>query len=251
MPNSDPPAKWCLDCSRLSMIKVILADHQRIFCAGLASTLATEDDICIVGQPQSVEQLLRGLVSFLPHVLILSSAYLSRIDEIKRVCSLQRTAILVLEESNGNAFSGSSTGTPGILCRSASETAVVESVRQLARGGTAPPLVRNVQTEADPVGIRVRQRLSLYELRIIALVVQGHRNREIAALMVATEHSVKRSLRKIFDKTGVFGRLELALFVLHHRILQQAPAGLFLRPGSNATDGTGLRWPRGQSSLVN
>jgi len=68
----------------------------------------------------------------------------------------------------------------------------------------------------------VRQRLTSNELRIIAYVVQGCRNREIACRMGMTESGVKNSLRKIFDKTGVFDRLELALYVMHHRALINA-----------------------------
>ena len=54
-------------------------------------------------------------------------------------------------------------------------------------------------------------------------MVQGYKNREIALRMGSTEQEVKNSLRKIFDKTGVFDRLELALFVLHHRTLMACP----------------------------
>jgi DNA-binding CsgD family transcriptional regulator len=73
--------------------------------------------------------------------------------------------------------------------------------------------------EQDSVGLRVRQRLTLDELSIVSYVVQGHKNRDIAIRLGTTEQSVKYALRKIFDKTGVFGRLELALFVMHHRTL--------------------------------
>src|SRR5271166_6660291 len=81
-----------------------------------------------------------------------------------------------------------------------------------------------LEERQDPVGTRVRKRLAPSELRIISLVVQGFRNREIALQMSTSEQSIKNSLRKIFDKTGVSGRLELALYVVHHRALKQAAA---------------------------
>jgi DNA-binding NarL/FixJ family response regulator len=84
--------------------------------------------------------------------------------------------------------------------------------------------VRGHPNEAalDPVGTRVRYRLTPNELRIISYVIQGFRNREIATRMGMTESGVKNSLRRIFDKTGVFDRLELALYVMHHRALINA-----------------------------
>jgi DNA-binding NarL/FixJ family response regulator len=78
----------------------------------------------------------------------------------------------------------------------------------------------------DLVGIRVRDRLSEKELRIIAAVVRGYKNREIAAQLDTSEQVVKNALRVIFDKIGVSDRLELALFVLHHRMLAHATAAV-------------------------
>jgi DNA-binding CsgD family transcriptional regulator len=61
-------------------------------------------------------------------------------------------------------------------------------------------------------------------MRIVALIVQGCKNREIATRLKTTEQVIKNYLRSIYDKTGVSDRLELALFTLHHRVLAQAAA---------------------------
>jgi DNA-binding CsgD family transcriptional regulator len=61
-------------------------------------------------------------------------------------------------------------------------------------------------------------------MRIVALIVQGCKNREIAIRLKTTEQVIKNYLRSIYDKTGVSDRLELALFTLHHRVLAQAAA---------------------------
>jgi DNA-binding NarL/FixJ family response regulator len=74
------------------------------------------------------------------------------------------------------------------------------------------------------VGTRVRDRLTPKEMRIVALIVQGCKNREIAVRLKTTEQVIKNYLRSIYDKTGVSDRLELALFTIHHRVLAQAAA---------------------------
>jgi len=206
------------------MINVILADHLRIFRIGMASALASEEDIRVVGQPQSIQQLMHGLERLHPPVLVLSSAFLAGIDSIRHICDSRQTAILLLEEHGETAVPQFSPDVQGFIQRSADEGTVVRCIRHLARGGRVLRLVRGHSSEAmvDPVGIRVRQRLTPNELRIIAHVVQGFRNREIATRMRMTESGVKNSLRKIFDKTGVFDRLELALYVMHHRALINA-----------------------------
>ena len=50
------------------------------------------------------------------------------------------------------------------------------------------------------------------EKRIIALVAQGLKNSDIAAIVGTTEYVVKNYLKTIFDKTGMWTRLELALW---------------------------------------
>ena len=74
------------------------------------------------------------------------------------------------------------------------------------------------------------KRLSDRELQIIAAIVQGYKNREIAAQLYTSEQVVKNALRSIFDKIGVWDRLELALFVRDHRILGPATASVALEP---------------------
>lgn len=60
------------------------------------------------------------------------------------------------------------------------------------------------------------EQLNRTEIRVAALVWQGHTNPEIAAKLGATEQVIKNHLRSIFDKLGVWSRLELALYVASH-----------------------------------
>ena len=57
-------------------------------------------------------------------------------------------------------------------------------------------------------------------MQIIAGVTQGLRNKDIAQEVGTTEQVVKNYLRKIYDKLGVSDRLELALYCMHHRLLE-------------------------------
>ena len=108
-----------------SMINVILADHQRIFRIGMASALAAEDDIRIVGQPQSIDQLMHGLEWLHPHVLVLSSAFVERIDAIRHICDARQTAILLLEDHGETVVPQFSPDVQGFIERSADEATVV------------------------------------------------------------------------------------------------------------------------------
>ena len=112
-------------------------------------------------------------------------------------------------------------GFRGVVFRSVTGPALVECVRRVAAGDTWLPtqVAQPESPEEDLVGARVRDRLTPKEMRIVALIVQGCKNREIAMRLKTTEQVIKNYLRSIYDKTGVGDRLELAFFTIHHRVL--------------------------------
>jgi DNA-binding NarL/FixJ family response regulator len=50
------------------------------------------------------------------------------------------------------------------------------------------------------------------EYRVIELVAQGLKNGEVANAVGTTEHVIKNYLRAIYDKLGLWNRVELALW---------------------------------------
>jgi DNA-binding NarL/FixJ family response regulator len=55
------------------------------------------------------------------------------------------------------------------------------------------------------------------EQRVIELVAQGLKNSEVAEAIGTTEHVIKNYLRVIYDKLGLWNRVELALWYEAHR----------------------------------
>ena len=58
------------------------------------------------------------------------------------------------------------------------------------------------------------------ENRVIELVAQGLKNKEVADEIGTTEHVVKNYLRVIYDKLGLWNRVELALWYESRRHLR-------------------------------
>ena len=249
----DPlPARQCSARDiRSGMINVIIADEQAVFRAGTAKVLAVEEDIRIVGQPTSREQLLNSLDKLRTHVLLLATSYLPLYEQIKELTSRQSTALLMLAENGKAADNYMQMGAHGVVYRSVKASTIVQAVRRLARGEKfiqeSGPATSSLE---DSVGEHVRTRLTGRELRVVAALIRGYRNREIADLVGTSEQTIKNALRSIYDKTGVSDRLELALFVLHHRALAQATAAVQLRPAPGRPAGTGPGRPPNLPSPV-
>lgn len=215
------------DPKKPTVVDVVIADHQPVYRAGVAKLLAAEDDMRIVAQPSSVAQLSHAVEKLHPHVLILSSGFFPRLSDIRKIGGSPRkrpVAILILADNAENTARFVTFGVHGVFYRSVQGDMLIQGVRRLAEGGRYLQAHAADEVLFDQVGERVTSRLSHRELRIVAAIVQGFRNREIAQQMGITLPLIKRTIRNIFDKTGVSGRLELALFVIHHRVLAQAAA---------------------------
>jgi DNA-binding NarL/FixJ family response regulator len=208
------------------MLKVILADNQAIFRAGIAKVLAVEDDIRIVSQAQSVEQMMAAVEKFRAAVLVCSSGFHPNLPALMQAAARAKANVVIIAENDEHPDTYLKAGAHGVVYRSVTGAALVDCVHKVGRGetwvqdSTIPAEVR----ENDMVGARVLDRLTPKELRIVALIVQGFKNKEIATQLGTTEQVIKNYLRNVYDKIGVSDRLELALFTIHHRMLAEAAA---------------------------
>jgi DNA-binding NarL/FixJ family response regulator len=206
------------------MNRLILADNQAIFRAGAARVLALEDDMRIVAQCESVEKLFAAMEGARGAMVLVASSLHADLPVLSaRTRALDSRIIFVAENTEHVADEGFLFD--GIVCRNVAGADLVDCVRRVARGQRFVQRA-NVTTmqAADSVGARVRDRLTPKEMQIVALIVQGCKNKEIATQLGTKEQVIKNYLRGIYDKTGVSDRLELALFTIHHRVLAEAAA---------------------------
>ena len=208
------------------MNKVILADSQAIFRAGTAKVLAMDEDLRIIAQCTDLERLHHAVTTFPGSIVLFAASLRPDLARLGLLLDSVNSRGIVIAENNDAPSMFLQQGFRGVVFRSVTGNALVECVRRVANGETwlPPELVLSDSPDDDMVGTRVRDRLTPKEMRIVALIVQGCKNREIAVSLKTTEQVIKNYLRSIYDKTGVSDRLELALFTIHHRVLAQAAA---------------------------
>jgi DNA-binding NarL/FixJ family response regulator len=208
------------------MLKIILADHQAIFRTGAAKVLAVEDDVRIVAQAESAEKMNMALEKFHATLLIFSAEMATDLPAIVEAARKNKTKLVAVAETGQDSRHYLTNGVNGVIYRNVSGEALVQCIRKVSKGETwVQDTVESKETaENDLVGARVRDRLTAKELKIVALIVQGYKNKEIASQLGTTEQVIKNYLRNVYDKIGVSDRLELALFTIHHRILAEAAA---------------------------
>jgi DNA-binding NarL/FixJ family response regulator len=223
------------------MNKIILADSQAIFRAGTAKVLAMDEDLRIIAQCTDLERMYHAITTFPGSIVVFAASLQPDFPRLVMLLETTNSRGIVVAENNENAATYLQQGFRGVVFRSVTGPGLVECVRRVAAGDTWLPTQVPAQElhEDDMVGARVRDRLTPKEMRIVALIVQGCKNREIAIRLKTTEQVIKNYLRSIYDKTGVSDRLELALFTIHHRVLAKAAAdvGSKLEAESQAAPG--------------
>jgi len=227
------------------LIRVILADTQAIFRAGLRKIFALEDDIRVVGQAETLAQTQSAVTKFSADVLILESELAP--NPVEAVMELQRQApdlkIVVVTPASDEQLTLDlfRRGAHGILSREVEPEILVDCLRKVAAG---EPWLENQAIHwvmeayrghsLRPSGARPKVQLTPKETVIVSCVTQGMKNKEIALRVGTTEQVVKNYLRKVYDKLGVADRLELALYCLNHHVVDGVkPPPVRLPPTEN------------------
>jgi DNA-binding NarL/FixJ family response regulator len=206
------------------MHKIILADNQAIFRTGTAKVLAMEDDMRIIAQCPDCPRLYHALNTFRGAIVFVAVSMRPDLTQVVSSAKASGSKLILVAENGELPPPPILSELQGLVYRNVSSASLLESVRKVIRGERSIHPVqstKDVEPE-DLVGARVRDRLTPKEMKIVALIVQGCKNREIGLRLGTTEQVIKNYLRSIYDKTGVSDRLELALFTIHHRMLAEA-----------------------------
>ncbi len=213
-------------------IRIILADSQAIYRVGMRKVFALEDDIRVVAQAETLENLYSALQRFPTDVVFLEGQLLAgtidAIPELVRRAPEAKLIVQLSEADEANTVELYRRGVRGVVPRSISPDLLIKCVRKIADGETwidnqsVSWVIDAYRSQATTLtNPRSQPKLSKKELAIISCITRGMRNKEIAYQIGTTEQVIKNYLRKVYDKLGVSDRLELALYCLHHQLLKK------------------------------
>jgi DNA-binding NarL/FixJ family response regulator len=208
-----------------TMNRIILADNQAIFRAGAARVLALEEDMRIVAQCDDAARLSHAVDAHHGAVLIFSSSLQLGVPAVVAQAKAASTRTILIAENGAEVAEDLARLLDGVLFRNVQGPDLIDCIRRVGKGQRCMQHSNVTSILAqDTAGARVRDRLTPKEMQIVALIVQGCKNKQIATQLNTKEQVIKNYLRSIYDKTGVSDRLELALFTIHHRVLAEAAA---------------------------
>ena len=210
-------------------VRVVLVDDHPIFRDGLKALLGTDPAFQVVGVSGDGIEGVRLITELAPDLVLLDVAMppaggLEVLEQIGSLAPSVRTLLLTASVSRDTVLAAVQLGVWGVLLKEHATALLFDSMRAVMQGRYwldreyIGSVIAAMQPGARPAPPRRANRFNLTtrELQVISAVKAAESNREIAARLSVREDTVKHHLSNIFDKLGVFSRVELAVFAINH-----------------------------------
>jgi DNA-binding NarL/FixJ family response regulator len=199
------------------VIRVVIADDHRVVRIGLEQLLQTFDDVEFLGAGAGGEEAVALCTEHRPDVLLLdlSMPDVDGIEVTKRLHDVSpETKVVVFTSFSDREriVHALDAGAVGYLLKDAEPEELHAAVQAASRGEApitpraAAALLADRRERPAEVGLTARER------EVLALVVEGLANKQIARRMGISEKTVKGHLTNLFQRIGVADRTQAALW---------------------------------------
>jgi two-component system, NarL family, nitrate/nitrite response regulator NarL len=213
-------------------VRILVADDHAIFRDGLRKLLEGSDDVTIIGEASNGNEAIKMMAKLKPDILLLDLRMpekdgLGVLEEINFDTVTTRVIVLTAAEDDRDVVRAMRLGARGVVLKQSASDLLLKSIRKVNDGEIwldnrmTAEVIDAFKKSSEAGQRREKPLLSDREKEIVQLVAQGFRNREIGEKLFISEQTVKNHLHNIFDKLGVSDRLELALYAIHHRLIDQ------------------------------
>jgi DNA-binding NarL/FixJ family response regulator len=218
------------------MIRVLLADDQRLVRAGFRMILRAEPDIEVVGEAADGREAVDRARELKPDVALMDIRMpgLDGIEATRRVTALDpppRVLVVTTFDLDEYVYESLRAGASAFLLKDAPEQQLVAAVRVVADGGSlfSPSITRRLIERfaegSSPAAVAALDELTPREQEVLRLVARGRSNAEVAAELVVSEHTAKTHVASILQKLELRNRVQAVVLAYE--------TGL-VRPGDSA-----------------
>jgi len=217
----------------MDTLKVLVVDDHALFRRGIATVLANQKDLKIVGEAADGLEAIEKAEKLAPDV-ILMDLNMPRCSGLEATQALHtkmpQVNILVLTVSDNEAdlFAAIKFGATGYILKNTEPEELIQAIFHLAQGGViiSPVMAtkllsefKDLETGAEKRPAKEEASLSPREEEVLRLVAQGATNKEIADSLFISENTVKTHLRNIMDKLHLANRSQAAAYAVKRGLL--------------------------------
>lgn len=203
-------------------ITILLADDHPFLRLGLATRIAAERDMLIVGEAETGEEAIRAAARLSPDVVVmdLTMPGMSGVEATRAICRARpatRVLILTSFSTSHDLFEALRNGATGAFLKDAAMDDLIGAIRRVANGErlVSPEVERLLrEEEAEAPSLTERQR------DVLESAARGLSDREIALQFGMTHSGAKHHMRAIFAKLGAANRAEAIGIALRKHLLK-------------------------------
>ena len=204
----------------MKKIAILIADDHKLMRMGLAALISVQKDMAVAGEVEDGEEAVRLARELKPDVVIMDLLMprMGGAEATRRILADRpETGIVVLSSFTASADLAQAVrnGARGAQAKESPTEDLVEAIRAVARGETAlaPEIRQFIEENPFPA-------LTQKQADILASLVRGLSNAEIATQFEISPVSVKKHLSVVFAKIGAANRAEAVAIALKRHLLK-------------------------------
>ena len=216
-------------------IPVLIVDDHPVVRAGLRAILETDPSLDVVGEAEDGQSALDRVGALGPRV-VLMDVHMPKMDGLAATRKIKerypRVAVIVLTLYNNDQYvvEAVKAGAAGYLLKTSSRDEISHAIHEVNSGGllirtttlqkalagsVGPSVAGELDFRGRPWGTEVdHEQLSMRELEVLRLLVEGMTNREIGSSLYITEDTAKKHVVSIIAKLQVSDRTQAAVKAL-------------------------------------
>ena len=206
--------------SNLSTIRILVVDDHPLFLEGIATVIADQPDIEIVGRAATARQAVAEFRSVLPDVTLMDlrlpdMSGIGAVTAIRAEFPEAKVIILTTFEGDVEIQRALGAGVRAYLLKSAPFEDLIGAIRKVHSGRkhfstqVAETLAEHFSSDA----------LSEREIEVLKRMAEGDRNRDIGKRLSISEETVKVHIRHIMNKLGAKDRTQAVSIGLRRGVI--------------------------------
>ena len=210
-------------------LRILLVDDHAVVRTGLSTLLSRQANYSIVGEAATENEAVEQALKVTPDIVLMDIRLKegSGIDACRQIMQkLPETKVVMLTSfaEDDLLFAAIRAGAVGYILKQASNNDLIRAIQSAAEGQGAldPSLTQRVFDQVRQSITQAEQsafdQLTTQEMQILAHIVKGETNRQIAALMHLSAGTVRNYVSNIFSKLQLANRAEAAAYAVDHHL---------------------------------
>ncbi|WP_326828463.1 response regulator [Streptosporangium sp. NBC_01810] len=217
-------------------LRIVVVDDQALVRTGLRVVLDSEPGFEIVGEAENGEQAIAVVRETAPD-LVLMDIQMPRLDGLtaaRRILADETPPKVVMMTTFGtddNLYAALRAGVSGFVLKTSAPEQLITAIRAAQAGdalidpAVTTRLIAAFAGRTNPSAPPGLAGLGDADLDLMKLVARGLTNRQIAATLAVSEHSVSQSVVKLLDHLGLFDRAQLVVTAYESGLVNPGDVG--------------------------